>query len=304
MQYIGICFGAIIMAMSFSWFLVPYKITPGGIGGLAQIFFHLLGLPIGISMLILNIPLFIFNFIFMGKQFGIRTLIGMFLVSIFTDLISIQNLHNMNIIADIAQYTFEYKGSDIIAMLGPNDIYLSAIAGSVLLGGGLGIIFRFRGSTGGTDIPVAYLKEKLGVSIGTGYWIVETVIILTVGIVFSDLKIIIWGYINLFIAAKLTDITSEGLPYVKGVYVISQHTEEIKEKIFEKINRGVTFIKAEGGYTGRQFNILFCAMNRRQVAIARDIIRDIDPDAFVLLTDVQDVMGYGFKSRNIDLKND
>lgn len=304
MQYIGICFGAIIMAMSFSWFLVPYKITPGGIGGLAQIFFHLLGLPIGISMLILNIPLFIFNFIFMGKQFGIRTLIGMLLVSIFTDLISIQNLHNMNIIADIAQYTFEYKGRDIIAMLGPNDIYLSAIAGSVLLGGGLGIIFRFRGSTGGTDIPVAYLKEKLGVSIGTGYWIVETVIILTVGIVFSDLKIIIWGYINLFIAAKLTDITSEGLPYVKGVYVISQHTEEIKEKIFEKINRGVTFIKAEGGYTGRQFNILFCAMNRRQVAIARDIIRDIDPDAFVLLTDVQDVMGYGFKSRNIDLKND
>lgn len=300
----GIVVGAMLMAISYSWFLVPYKITPGGIGGLAQIFFHLFGLPTGISMLIMNVPLFIFNFLFMGKQFGIRTLIGMVLVSLFTDLLSIQSLHNLGIIGDIANYTFELDGKSIVAMLSPDDIYLTAIAGSVLLGAGLGIVFRFRGSTGGTDIPVAYIKEKLGVSIGTGYWMVETLIILTVGIVFGDLKIIIWGYVNLFISSKLTDITSEGLPYVKGVYVISHHTNEIKEELFNRIHRGVTFFKAEGGYSGNQFNVLFCAMNRRQVAIARDIIRDIDPDAFVLLTDVHDVMGYGFKSRQLELSSD
>ncbi len=134
-----------------------------------------------------------------------------------------------------------------------------------------------------------------------GYWVVESLIILTIGFVFKDLKLIIWGYVNLFITTKITNLASEGLPYVKGIYVISKHTDEIKEKIYDKIRRGVTFLKAEGGYTGNQFNMLFCAMNRRQVAILRDIVKDIDPKAFVLLTDVSDVMGYGFRSRNLDL---
>jgi uncharacterized membrane-anchored protein YitT (DUF2179 family) len=251
----------------------------------------------------MNIPLFILNFIFMGKRFGFRSIYGMITVSIFTDLLSLNNLHKIGLIADLGKYTFEINGKIILAMLGPDDIYLSAIAGSVLLGLGLGIIFRFRGSTGGTDIPVAFIKEKTGLSIGTGYWIVETAIILTIGLVFADFKLIIWGYVNLFITSKITDLASEGLPYVKGVYIISEYTNEIKEKIFDKIRRGVTLIKAEGGYTGKEFNMIFCAMNRRQVSLMREIVKDIDPNAFVLLTDVSDVLGYGFRSRNISLSD-
>jgi len=166
---------------------------------------------------------------------------------------------------------------------------------------GLGIIFRFRGSTGGTDIPVALIKQKTGLSIGTGYWIVETFIILTVGLVFRDLKLIIWGYVNLFISARITDLASEGLPYIKGAYVISDKADEIKEQIYDQIQRGVTFFHAQGGYTGKEQRVLFCVLNRRQVANLRDIVQDIDPKAFMILTDVMDVMGYGFKSRNIDL---
>ncbi len=302
-QYSGIICGSILFAIAYSWFLIPYKIAPGGIGGLSQIFFHLLNIPVGLSMIIMNIPLFILNFIFMGKRFGFRSIYGMITVSIFIDLLSLNNLHKIGLIADLSKYTFEINGKIILAMLGPDDIYLSAIAGSVLLGLGLGIIFRFRGSTGGTDIPVAFIKEKTGLSIGTGYWIVETAIILTIGLVFADFKLIIWGYVNLFITSKITDLASEGLPYVKGVYIISEHTNEIKEKIFDKIRRGVTFIKAEGGYTGKEFNMIFCAMNRRQVSLIREIVKDIDPNAFVLLTDVSDVLGYGFRSRNISLSD-
>ncbi len=300
-QFTGIIAGSILFAMAYSWFLIPYKIAPGGIGGLSQIFFHFFKIPVGVTMIMFNIPLFILSFIFLGKRFGMRSLYGMFAVSIMTDLLSLKNLYKFGLITDISKYTFIDKGKTIIAMLPPQDIYLSAIAGSVLLGLGLGIIFRFRGSTGGTDIPVAFLKQKTGVSIGMGYWIIETLIILTVGIVFADLKLIIWGYVNLFITSKITNLASEGLPYVKGVYIISEYVDEIKEEIYDKIRRGVTFIKAEGGYTGNSFNMLFCAMNRRQVAILRDIVKDIDPKAFVLLTDVSDVMGYGFRSRNIDL---
>ncbi len=301
MQHLGIIAGSVFFAMGYSWFLVPYKIAPGGIGGLGQIFYHLLNIPIGVSMILFNVPLFVFSFFFLGKRFGVRSIFGMFTTSIFTDLLSFESMYRLGLIKDLAPFTFTLKNSTFYAMLSPADIYLSAIAGSALLGFGLGIIFRHKGSTGGTDIPVAFLKQKSGISIGTGYWVVETLIILIVGIVFQDLKLIIWGYVNLFISTKITDLTSEGLPYVKGVYVISEKTDEIKEQIYDSINRGVTYIKAEGGYTGKPYNILFCAMNRRQVAMVRDIVRDIDPKAFVLLTDVYDVMGYGFRSRNLNL---
>jgi len=300
-QHLGIVFGSILFAIAYSWFLVPYKIAPGGIGGLGQIFFHFFNVPIGVSMIMFNVPLFVLSFIFLGKRFGLRSLFGMFTTSILADLLSLNNLHKIGIIKDLSKYTFIDNDNTIYAMLSPQDIYLSAIAGSVLLGLGLGIIFRFRGSTGGTDIPVAFLKQKTGISIGMGYWVVETIIIMTIGIVFKDMKLIIWGYVNLFITTKITDLASEGLPYVKGVYIISEKNSEIKEKIYDKIRRGVTFFKAQGGYTGNEFNILFCAMNRRQVAMIRDIVKDIDPKAFVLLTDVNDVMGYGFRSRNLDL---
>ncbi len=302
-QHLGIIAGSILFAIAYSWFLVPYKIAPGGIGGLGQILFHFFNIPIGVSMIMFNVPLFIMSFIFLGKRFGLRSLFGMFTTSILSDLLSFKNLFNLGIIKDLAPYTFIDHGREIYAILSPQDIYLSAVTGSVLLGLGLGIIFRFRGSTGGTDIPVAFLKQKTGISIGMGYWVVETIIIMTIGIVFKDMKLIIWGYVNLFITTKLTDLASEGLPYVKGVYIISEKNDEIKEKIYDKIRRGVTFFKAQGGYTGNDFNILFCAMNRRQVAMMRDIVKDIDPKAFVLLTDVNDVMGYGFRSRNIDLSD-
>lgn len=300
-QFSGIIFGAVLFAMAYSWFLVPYKIAPGGIGGLSQILFHMFRIPLGVSMLIFNIPLFVLNFIFMGKRFGTRTLFGMIMVALLSDLLDLKTLAKIGVIQDLANYTFITGGKTIYAMLGPADIYLSAIAGSVLLGLGLGIIFRFRGSTGGTDIPVAFLKQKTGISIGTGYWLVETVIILTVGIVFKDLKLIIWGYVNLFITSKMTDLASEGLPYVKGIYIISEKSKDIQEEIYTRIKRGITFIKAEGAYTGKAYDMIFCAMNRRQVSVMREIVKDIDPKAFVLLTDVSDVMGYGFRSRNLDL---
>lgn len=300
-QHFGIILGSIFLAMAYSWFLVPYKIAPGGIGGLSQILYHILSVPVGVSMIILNVPLFIFSFLFLSKQFGVRSIFGMFTTSILTDVFSFESLHKLGLISDLSQFTHTVNGSTFYAMLSPDDIYLSAIAGSTLLGFGLGLIFRFRGSTGGTDIPVAFLKQKSGISIGMGYWLVETLIILTIGIVFHDLKLIIWGYVNLFITSKITDLTSEGLPYVKGVYIISEKSEQIKEHIYDSINRGVTYIKTEGGYTGKPYNMIFCAMNRRQVAIVRDLVKDIDPKAFVLLTDVYDVMGYGFRSRNIDL---
>ena len=300
-RLVGIVFASFFFAMGYSWFLLPYNMAPGGVGGISQILYHFLGIPNGVSMIILNIPLFIISFIFIGKSFGSKSLYGMFVSSIMTDLLSFPALHKMGIISDLKPYTHILNGHKIYAMLAPEDILLSAIAGSVLLGLGLGLIFRFRGSTGGTDIPVALIKQKANLSIGTGYFIVETGIILLVAITFKAPKLLIWGYVNLFITTKITDLASEGLPYIKGAYIISDDVEEIRLQIFTKLERGVTYLNGVSGFHQRDIKILFVVLNRRQVPLLTDIVRDVDPDAFMIIMDVYDVLGYGFKSRSLNL---
>lgn len=302
-NHIGIVFSAMFFAMGYSWFLLPYNMAPGGVGGISQIVNMATGIPNGVSMVIINIPLFIISFIFIGKSFGSKSLYGMLVTAIMTDLFSFPMLNRLGLVDDIAKYTHLIDGRIIYAMLPPEDLFLSAIAGSVLLGLGLGLIFRFRGSTGGTDIPVALIKQKANISIGTGYYIVETGIILAVALFLRDPKLLIWGYINLFIVTKITDLASEGLPYIKGVYIISDEADSIRNEIFEKLERGVTYLKGISGFNQRDINVIFCVLNRRQVPLLTDLVKEIDPDAFMILTDVYDVMGYGFKSRKLDLKD-
>jgi uncharacterized membrane-anchored protein YitT (DUF2179 family) len=302
-QYLGIIFGAIVFGMGYAWFLIPYNMAPGGVGGIAQLFHYFFNAPVGITMIIINIPLFVISFILIGKSFGAKSIYGMLISSFMTDLLSLPSLYKMGLISNLEKYTFMVKGKIVYAMLSPADVYLSAIAGSVLLGLGLGIIFRFRGSTGGTDIPVALIRQKSGVSIGMGYWLVESLIILSVGIFLQDLKLIIWGYINLFISTKITDLASEGLPYIKGVYVISEHVMDIRDEIYDRLERGVTFFKGVSGYEQKDINVLFCVINRRQVPEMTDIVKDIDKDAFMIVSDVHDVLGYGFRTRQINLKD-
>jgi len=297
---VGITFGALLVAIGYAWFLMPYNMSPGGVAGVAQVMNYYFKIPYGLSMILLNVPLFIISFIFIGKAFGTKSIYGMVISSVFTDFVSIKNLARLGLV-ELSNHTFIYNGRTIYAYLSPNDLLLSAITGSVILGLGLGLIFRFRGSTGGTDIPVALIKQKAGLSIGTGYYLVESGIILFVSIMLKDPKILIWGFINLFITTKITDLTSEGLPYVKGVYVISPEVESIKEEIFRQLDRGVTFLKARSGYENKDIEVLFCVLNRRQVGQLTDIVKDTDPDAFMIVTDVYDVMGYGFRSRNLDI---
>lgn len=302
-NFVGITFSSLFFAAGYAWFLLPYNMAPGGVGGISQILKFLFGMPNGISMILINIPLFVLSFIFIGRSFGSKSIYGMIICSAMTDLISFPVLHKIGIVSDLAQFTFEVKGRIVYAMLPPEEMFLSAIAGSVLLGLGLGLIFRFRGSTGGTDIPVAMIKQKANISIGSGYYIVETGIILAVAVFMMDPKLLIWGYINLFIASRITNLVSEGLPYVKGVYIISNNVDEIRGVIFDELQRGLTLFKAMSGFNQRDINVIFCVLNRRQVPLLTDMVKEIDPDAFMIVTDVYDVMGYGFKSRKLNLQD-
>lgn len=296
---IGITLGAIIYGMGFAWFLIPFKIAPGGVGGISQIFYHFFNVPAGVSMLVMNIPLFILGVTMVGKQFGIGTFYGFVMGSVFTDLFAIKNIYKLNIMRDILEKYNTGKPLHEWAMT--DSTLLAAIAGSIFLGAGIGIIFRFKGSTGGTDIPVTILKKYYNISISSGYLIIETGVIFLIGIIFRNPNLIIWGFFTLYLTSKMTEVAAEGLPYTKGVYIISDKSEEIRDVIMERLDRGVTVFYGEGGYSRQQKRILFCVINYRQTTIMRDWVRRIDPDAFLILSEVSDVMGYGFKSRHLSM---
>ncbi|MBC8428802.1 MAG: YitT family protein [FCB group bacterium] len=302
-DYTGILFGSILFGIAYSWFLFPFRISPGGVGGLAQVLYYWTSISPSIWMFGFNIPLFVVGYIFVGKQFGMRSFVGMMLSN---GMCWIFQPKHLSFLSQYNNIVHNIAGSDdlprLTVFLNGNsemDILLASIAGSALLGAGLGFIFKFRGSTGGTDIPVAILKKYTGISISTGYWIVDSVIILAVGIAFKNPVLVIWGYLNLFLMSKMTDFAAEGMPYVKAVMIVSDKPDEIRDAIFERLHRGVTFLKAEGGYTRRKKDVIYVCIHRRQVMMLRRIVKKIDPEAFIVLHDTYDVMGYGFKQRTL-----
>ncbi len=305
-QALGILVGSLIYGIALSWFLVPYKIAPGGVGGLSQIFFHTFGWNTGLVMIIMNIPLWIMGLIVVGRQFGMGTFIGFFSSSAMADLVSPRRLFDWGILKELIESFNMIDGSmkPVSEWAMTDSIFLAAIAGSMMLGVGIGFIFRSKASTGGTDIPVAMLKKYLGVSIGNGYLIVETVIIMIIGLVFGDLNIVIWSFFGLYLSAKFTDVVTEGLSRVKTATIICsdpQAEQRIKERIYREIDRGVTFIKGEGSYSGDAKNIIFVAFGMQQTAALKTIAHDEDPGVFMIMNDVRDVIGFGFKSRDLDL---
>jgi len=257
-------------------------------------------------MLILNIPLWIIGMIFIGKEFGIGTFAGFFISSIMVDLVAPARLYKWGILVPlIEKYNMvngQIKPLSELAMT--DEIFIATIAGSILLGVGIGIIFKSRASTGGTDIPVAFLKKKFNISVGNGYLIIETSIILFTGIMFGDLNLIIWSYFSLFLSSKFVDMVTEGLSRVKAAHIIctdNESAERIKARIFHELERGVTYIYGEGGYSGKEKRILFVSFSIRQAAQLKYIILQEDRDAFIVMNDVHDVIGSGFKSRGLSL---
>ncbi|MFO8182727.1 MAG: YitT family protein [Candidatus Aegiribacteria sp.] len=302
-DYAGILAGSVLFGVAYSWFLFPFRVSPGGVGGLAQVLYSWTGVQESIWMFGFNIPLFILGYLFVGRQFGVRSLAGMMLSN---TMIWLFQPSHLSFLGGYENIVHNVAGSDELPRLAvfltgnsEMDILLASIAGSSLLGVGLGLIFKFRGSTGGTDIPVAMLKKYTGVSISTGYWMVESLIILAVGFVFRNPAIVIWAYLNLFLTSRMTDFAAEGMPYVKAVMIITDEPDRVRDAIFHRLNRGVTFLKAQGGYRREDKDVIYVCVHRRQVMLLRYLLRKIDPDAFMVLHDAHDVMGYGFKQRTL-----
>jgi len=285
----GIALGSMFCGIGYSMFLIPFKAAPGGVGGLSQIFYYLFNISPGIGMFMFNIPLFIIGIIFLGRSFGIKTLLGMLFVSFFTDFLSYKNLSKIEWLNP-----FIYQISDK-AFSFTNEYFLGVLAGSALLGIGIGIVFRYNGSTGGTDIPALIMKKYLGISPGNSFLLIDSVIILSVGLIFKNGNLILWGFVALFVSSKVCDYVIEGLPYNKGVFIISKKSEEIKNFILNDLDRGCTVFRGAGGFTDNPLDIIYVVINLKEIAQLTNKIKNIDNECFITVNEVHDVFGRGFK---------
>jgi uncharacterized membrane-anchored protein YitT (DUF2179 family) len=274
--------GAFILASGFVFFIDPHKIAPGGVYGIGIIVHYLTkgmfswapeGFPIGTVGLILNIPLTIIGIKLLGPRFGVKTVIGFILTSIFIDA---------------QHYLFGY---DPLV----DDALLSSVFGGVLVGFGLGLIFKSKATSGGSDIIAMIIAKYTRLPLGQLMIYVDSAIVLIALAAFKDWKIPLYSWIVIYITGKVIDMTIQGVSYDKTLFIISEKYEEIREKLIVDLDRGGTLINGIGMYKGQEKKIIFTNVSRREVYILRDFIEQIDPRAFITVIDANEILGNGFK---------
>jgi uncharacterized membrane-anchored protein YitT (DUF2179 family) len=272
-----IVIGSAIMAVGYSLFLIPHHFVPGGVSGIAIIINYFTRLPVGTLIMVLNIPVFVFGIRIMGRKYGLRSLLGMVISSLLID--------------------FFYE---ILKLKSATDnAVLAAIYGGFMLGIGLGLVFRGRASTGGSDIIGQIINKYTGVSIGIGIMLVDFFIISASGLAFKNLEAPLYGYIVLFISTKVIDMILEGWNYTKLVIITSTQTEQIQDFILNTLDRSGTALKSRSLYLNRDGETIITVIHRKQLAELREFIKSIDENAFVIINDTYAVLGKGFKATQV-----
>ncbi len=276
-SYSLITLGSVIMAVGYVFFIAPHKIVPGGVYGIGIVLNHLLGIPVGLTGLAFNIPLTIIGIRILGPRFGIKTIVGFVLASIFIDGL-----------------TLLWGSTPLV----PEDILLSSIFGGALIGFGLGLIFKSKATSGGSTIVAMIMSKFTKIPIGQTLVIVDSVIVLVGLVAFGDWTIPLYSWIAIYITGKVIDVVLQGVSYEKTLFIISDKYKEISEKILYDLNRGGTFLEGKGMYNQDEKKVIFVNVSRREMAILQEFIHEIDPDAFVTVIDASEILGKGFKSLN------
>ena len=297
LEYFAIAFGAAIMAIGIGVFLVDAKVVPGGVSGLSMSVHYLTGLPVGLMIWVLNIPLYIWGVKELGKEFGVRTFFGFTLNSFFIDFFR----------GDIPGLSFlRLQDTLTIKNLQQNDFMFLILIGAALLGLGLGIVFKFKGTTGGSDIVAAIMQKRFGVKPGMAIMITDFFVILIAGFIieFKDLAgdrsavtLTFYALFLLVISGRLVDIIMDGFDYARSVNIISDKNDEIAKVIMDDLSRGATAIKARGLYRNIDREMLTTVVTLKELSKLLSIIKKIDPYAFVTVSNVHEVMGEGFRKR-------
>ena len=298
-DYIFITIGAAVMAIGIGVFLVDARVVPGGVSGLSMALYYLTGgmVPIGLMIWVFNVPLYVWGVKELGTRFGIRTFYGFTVNSFLIDFFR----------GDVPFFDFiQLQKSKTIIDLRQNDFLFLIIIGAALLGVGLGIVFKFRGSTAGTDIIAAIMQKKHGIKPGTTMMIVDFFVISLAGIIISykgltvdrsALTLTLYAFFLLFVSSRLVDAIIDGFDYARAAYIISEKHEKIAEAIMNDLSRGATAIKARGLYKNIDREIIVTVVTLKEIGILTNLVKEIDPNAFVTVNNVHEVLGEGFRRR-------
>ena len=271
LEMLGTIIGSFFMAIGVSLFLLPNQLSSGGISGIATISYYLFSLPMGITIIIINIPLFVFAIFKVGKSFFIKSVIGTIFLSFFID------------------YLDKFQALT-------NDNLLASIYGGIILGIGTAIILKSHSSTGGSDL-VSYIINKQNPTIQTSkiLVIIDATIIFLNMIFLKEIEIGLYSAISIFIMGKMLDILFEGIYFTKLAIIISDKSQEIAKRIEKNIKRGSTGLYGKGMYTGEEKLILMCAVSRNNLEKLKLEAKSVDPDSFIIITNSREVVGLGFK---------
>jgi len=272
-EYSFILLGAFIQALAMRLFLIPGQLVSGGISGAAQIINYYTGWPIGLMVLVGNIPLFLLGWRFLGgARFAIRTAIAIVAFSLLTDFLA-----------------FFIPAQGIT-----QDNFLNCLFGGVLLGAGLGLVYRGRGTSGGSDILGRILNSKFAIPISQSYLITDTVVVLAGGFTFGWEKAL-YGLVVIYVSGLAAEMVSEGSSIFRTAMIITSAPEAVITEITGTLERGVTILQGKGGYTGADRPVLYCVVTRSEVNQLKELVHEADPDAFMVIGTAHEALGEGFR---------
>lgn len=270
-ESIGTIIGAMFIAFGVASFLLPSQLSSGGVSGIATITYYLLNIPMGMMIIIINLPLFIFAGYKIGKEFFLKSILGTVSLSIFIDILD--------------------KYPPVTT-----DRFLASIYGGAIIGVGTAIILKVGSSTGGTDLVANLIKNyNPYISISKYLTIIDIVIILLNVIFFKHIEVGLYSAIAIYLYGKMIDIIFEGVYYTKLLIIISDKNEEISEAIKNEVKRGVTGLYGKGMYRNKDKLILICAVSRGDLYKIKDLARKIDKKSFIVVANATEVLGKGFK---------
>ena len=271
--YLWITLASAIYAVGFNWCYEPNQISFGGITGVGQIINHFIpGIPIGTAVILLNIPLFLLGWRLLGGHLLVSSLYAMLVSSVFVDV-----LHLF--------YTFQ-----------PMEPFLACVFGGVIIGLSLGIIFLQGATTGGTDLIARLLKLKLAwLPMGKLLMLVDLLVIAAVALVFRSIYSALYGVVTLYLSSFVMDQVLYGIDNAKVAYIISPEYKKINDAVIRDMERGVTILNGTGGWTGEDKRVLLVAFKQRQIVALKRTVKEIDPEAFLIVCPAHEVLGNGFR---------
>ena len=267
-EYIIVALACVVMAFNINYFFVGNKLAEGGVSGLSLIIHYLSNIDVSYLYFALNIPLIILAYIFLGKNFLLKTFFATFVLSVF-----------LKVFASFSEPL--------------DDILLAAIFGGAINGIAIGIVFYAGGSTGGMDIVAKIVNKYTGIPISRILLATDFIVLSIVAVIFGKV-IFMYTLISLVISSKMIDIIQVGIYSAKGVTIITTKEDEIRKRIMEDTGRGITLIDAKGGYTQKDIGMLYCVVGQYQLIKVKTIVKEVDPSAFMIVADVHEVIGNGF----------